>query len=108
MVRGKIRSGSLVSSTMFTESSKPTIAKNAIDVAAVTARNRPLSLGVLEGGDPVEVAVALGDDVEADADHDRERGDLDQGEDHVELHRLADAAQVDQREQHHEAERDQR
>ena len=45
-VRGKIRSGSLVSSTMFTESSKPTIAKNAIDVAAVTARNRPLSSGL--------------------------------------------------------------
>jgi hypothetical protein len=30
---------------MFTESSKPTIAKNAIDVAAVTARKRPLSSG---------------------------------------------------------------
>ena len=44
-VRGKIFSGSLVSSTMFTESSKPTIAKNAIDVAAVTARKRPLSSG---------------------------------------------------------------
>ena len=45
IVRGKIRSGSWVSSTMFTESSKPTIAKNAIDVAAVTARKRPLSSG---------------------------------------------------------------
>ena len=43
MVRGKIRSGLWVSSTMFTESSKPTIAKNAIEVAAVTARKRPLS-----------------------------------------------------------------
>ena len=43
MVRGKIRSGSWVSSTMLTESSKPTMAKNATDVAAVTARNRPLS-----------------------------------------------------------------
>ena len=41
--RGKIRAGSLVSSTMLTESSKPTIAKKAIEVAAVTARNRPLS-----------------------------------------------------------------
>ncbi len=43
MIFGKVRSGSLVSSTMFTESSKPTIAKNAIEVAAVTARNMPLS-----------------------------------------------------------------
>ena len=44
-VRGKIFSGSWVSSTMLTESSKPTIAKNAIDVAAVTARKMPLSSG---------------------------------------------------------------
>ena len=43
MVRGKIFSGCWVSSTMFTESSKPTMAKNAMEVAAVTARNRPLS-----------------------------------------------------------------
>ena len=43
MVRGKIRSGFCVSSTMLTESSKPTMAKNAIEVAAVTARKRPLS-----------------------------------------------------------------
>ncbi len=43
MTRGKIRSGSSISSTMFTESSKPTIAKNAIAVATVTARNRPRS-----------------------------------------------------------------
>ena len=44
-MRGKIRSGSLVSSTMLTESSKPTIAKNATEVAAVTARNIPFSSG---------------------------------------------------------------
>ena len=37
MILGKIRSGSLVSSAMFTESSKPTIAKKASAVAAVTA-----------------------------------------------------------------------
>ena len=43
MVLGKMRSGFCVSSTMLTESSKPTIAKKAIEVAAVTARNRPLS-----------------------------------------------------------------
>src|ERR687890_208279 len=41
MVRGKMRSGSLVSSTMLTESSKPTIAKKAIDVAVVTATPVP-------------------------------------------------------------------
>ena len=43
MVRGKIFSGSLVSSTMLTESSKPTIEKNAIVVATVTAANMPRS-----------------------------------------------------------------
>ena len=37
IIFGKFRTGSLVSSAMFTESSKPTIAKNANDVAAVTA-----------------------------------------------------------------------
>ena len=46
MVRGKIRSGSWVSSTMLTESSKPTIEKNAMAVAMVTAMNRPLSSGL--------------------------------------------------------------
>lgn len=39
MIFGKIRDGSFVSSAMFTESSKPTIAKNASAVAAVTAPN---------------------------------------------------------------------
>ena len=43
---GKIRLGSLVSSAMFTESSKPTIAKNASVVAAVTARKALLSSAV--------------------------------------------------------------
>ena len=45
MIRGKIRSGFSTSSTMLTESSKPTIAKNAIDVAVVTARNNPFPSG---------------------------------------------------------------
>ncbi len=62
IVRGKIRSGSLVSSTMFTESSKPTIAKNAIDVAAVTARNMPFSSGdsktVIRDRSPSPVVIA--------------------------------------------------
>ena len=43
---GKIRTGSLVSSAMLTESSKPTIAKNASDVAVVTARKAFLSSAV--------------------------------------------------------------
>ena len=43
IVRGKIFCGSCTSSTMLTESSKPTMAKKATEVAAVTARNRPLS-----------------------------------------------------------------
>ncbi len=37
MIRGKIRCGSLVSSAMLTESSNPTIAKKASEVAALTA-----------------------------------------------------------------------
>ncbi len=41
---GNTFSGSLVSSTMLTESSKPTMAKNATAVATVTARNMPRSL----------------------------------------------------------------
>ena len=43
---GNTFTGSLVSSAMFTESSKPTIAKNANDVAAVTAMKAFLSVAV--------------------------------------------------------------
>ena len=43
---GNTFTGSLVSSAMFTESSKPTIAKNASDVAAVTAMKAFLSVAV--------------------------------------------------------------
>ncbi len=46
MTFGKIRTGSFVSSAMFTESSNPTMAKNASDVAVVTARKTLLSSGV--------------------------------------------------------------
>ena len=46
IIRGKSRIGSWHSSAMFTESSKPTIAKNASDVAAVIAKNVLLSLGL--------------------------------------------------------------
>ena len=38
IIFGKSRTGSLHSSAMLTESSKPTMAKNASDVAAVTAK----------------------------------------------------------------------
>ena len=43
---GKIFTGSFVSSAMFTESSKPTIAKKASEVAAVTAMKAFLSSAV--------------------------------------------------------------
>ena len=43
MALGKIRGGSRHSSAMFTESSKPTMAKKASEVAAVMARNTPVS-----------------------------------------------------------------
>ena len=46
MIFGKILLGSLVSSAMLTLSSKPTMAKNASEVAAVTARNAFLSPAV--------------------------------------------------------------
>ncbi len=46
IIFGKMPGGSLHSSAMLTESSKPTIAKNASDVAVVTARKTFLSSGV--------------------------------------------------------------
>ncbi|MNT17803.1 hypothetical protein D3C72_1529790 [compost metagenome] len=46
MTLGKMRLGSCVSSAMLTESSNPTMAKNASAVAEVTARNTLLSSGV--------------------------------------------------------------
>src|SRR5215212_7314594 len=46
MILGKIRSGSLTSSAMFTESSKPTMAKKASVVPAVTATKIDRSSGV--------------------------------------------------------------
>ena len=45
IIFGKFLTGSCVSSAMFTESSKPTIAKKASAVAAVTAKKAPLSFG---------------------------------------------------------------
>ena len=46
MIRGKIFSGSFVSSAMFTESSKPTMAKKASEVPAVMAMKIDLSSAV--------------------------------------------------------------
>ena len=46
IIFGKLRTGSLVSSAMFTASSKPTIAKKASEVAAVMARKTFLSPAV--------------------------------------------------------------
>ena len=89
---------------MFTESSKPTIAKNASDVAAVIARKAPLS--------PVSISVAPGrvagsaeHRVEPDADDQEQAGQLDAGEHDVGLDGLADL-QVDQGEAEDEDRRD--
>ena len=46
IILGKMRLGSFVSSAMLTESSKPTIAKNASEVAVLTASSTFLSSGV--------------------------------------------------------------
>ena len=60
IILGKMRTGSWVSSAMLTESSKPTIAKKASEVAAVTARKAFLSLGGVEDHGPGEVGLAAG------------------------------------------------
>ena len=105
IIFGKILTGSLVSSAMFTESSKPTIAKNASEVAAVTAKKALLSLGALEHHAAAEVGLAGGERVEPDHDDEQQAGQLDEGEHDVGLDALADAAEVDDRHQGHEAQR---
>ena len=87
---------------MLTESSKPTIAKNASDVAAVTARKTFLSSGRVEGDDAGEVGLAAEDRPEADQDDEQQAGELDQREHDVGLDALADAAEVDHRHEQHE------
>ena len=106
IILGKIRTGSLVSSAMLTESSKPTIAKNASEVAAVTAKNALLSLGRVE--DHVREKSPLPPKMreEADEDDEQQAGQLDQGEHDVGLDALTDAAEVDQGDQRHERQRD--
>ena len=59
--RGKVFAGRLTSSAMFTESSKPTIAKNASAVAEVIASSTPdseVSISVSRLGSPAPVATA--------------------------------------------------
>ena len=53
--------GSLVSSAMFTESSKPTMAKKASVVAAVIGEEHALVPGGVEHDHPGEVGLAPGD-----------------------------------------------
>ena len=83
---------------MLTESSKPTIAKNASPVAAITppsTERSPVSNSVTREKSPSPIA----ERPHADADHDQQAGQLDAGEHDVGLDALADAAVVDQRDQ---------
>ena len=85
--------GVLASSAMFTESSNPTMAKKASVVAAITGQNVPSS--------PVlncvtrETSPCRADRPQADEDDDQQAGQLDAGEHDVDLHALADAAEID-------------
>ena len=107
MILGKIRRGSWHSSAMFTESSKPTIAKNASDVADGDGQEHALVLGGVERDHPGQVGVAAGNGEHPDQDHQQQAGQLDQGEHDVDLDALADAAEVHRRHQRHETQRDQ-
>ena len=69
------------------------------------ASTTPVSSGLVSSVSRDRSRVALRHDPEADADHDGERGELDQRQHHVELDALVDAPQVDQREQQHEPQR---
>ena len=95
MIFGNTR-GSFVSSTMFTESSKPTMEKKASAVAPVTARRDALVAGGLEDHHAGEVRMPRTESEESDDDDQQQTGELDEGEEHVEPHALADTAEVDQ------------
>ena len=97
IIFGKLRTGSLVSSAMFTASSKPTIAKKASEVAAVIARKTFLSPERVEHRHLREVGLAPGGGVDADEDDEQQAGELDQGEHDVGLDALPDPAEVDRR-----------
>ena len=106
IIRGKLRTGSLVSSAMFTASSKPTIAKKAIDVAAVIGEEDVLLARGVEHRHLREVGLAAGGGVDADEDDEQQAGELDEGQHHVGLDALADPAEVDRRDEQHEGQRD--
>src|SRR5215212_5929452 len=100
---GKVLTGSFVSSAMFTESSKPTIAKNASEVAVVTAMNQCLSLAVSNATTREKsTSPPPGERIQAHRDDEHQPGDLDDGQDDIELDALTDPAQVDQSQQKHE------
>jgi hypothetical protein len=90
---------------MFTESSNTTMAKKASVVAATTDQTAA-ALARVELRHAGHVALAGPDRPQADHDDDQEAGQLDAGEDDVRLHALADAAEVDRRDQRHEGEAD--
>ena len=91
---------------MFTESSNPTIAKNASDVAAVTARNALLSAAVSNATTREKSTSAPPVNAHnPTSDHQQQAADLDDRQYHVELDAFADAAQVDGRKQRHEQQR---
>ena len=90
---------------MFTESSKPDHGEERDRGGHRDGGEHPAIAAGVEHHDPAEVGVALDHHVEPDTDHDDQRRDLDQREQHVELHALAHTTQVDQRQQHHERER---
>ena len=77
---GKMRLGSLVSSAMLTESSKPTMAKKASVVPAITAQTMLPSALVLNSKARAEVAGAGADGPQADDDDDQQAGQLDAGQ----------------------------
>ena len=92
---------------MLTESSKPTMAKKASVVAAITGQNALPSAGVLNSV-MRERRPARADRPQADDDDDQQAGELDAGEHDIGLHALADAAEIDDRDNRHEGEPDQR
>ena len=101
--------GSLVSSAMLTESSNPTIAKKASEVAAVTAMKAFLSSAVSKATTPREVDVATaGECPQPDQNHQQQTGDLDDGQEDVELDAFADATQIHRGERRHEEQRQSR
>ena len=102
IMRGKSRIGSLHSSAMLTESSKPTIAKKASEVAAVIAKNVLLSLGLSKTTTREKSALPWVTAYEPDEDDHQQAGQLDEGEHDVGLDALADPAEVDRRHDGHE------